>query len=106
MIGPQLLSGYGGIALQLLDCLTGEETSCFQPADAQAKQREPDQQSCPAYGQAGPSYGKPGSGQAGNRRLEQNHQSRNQQHCTPDDQPEPNADLAELFRYLGSGPAP
>jgi hypothetical protein len=34
MVGPQLLRGYRGIALQLLDCLAGDETACFQPADA------------------------------------------------------------------------
>jgi hypothetical protein len=73
MAGPQLLSGYRGIALQLLDCLTRDETSCLQPGDTQGKQGEPDQQSCPAYHQAGPPHGQPGSGQAGDRRLEQNH---------------------------------
>jgi hypothetical protein len=103
MVRPHLLSGYGGIALQLLDCLIGNEASCFQPTDAQGEQGEPDQQSCPTYDQARPTHGKPGSGQAGNCCLEQNHQSRDQQHRTSDNQPEPHTDLTELLRYLDSG---
>jgi len=103
MVGPYLLSDYGGIALQLLDCLIGHEAFWFQPAHAPGEQGEPDQQCRPAYGQAGPPHGKPGSGQAGDGRLEQNHQSRDQQHRTPNHQTERCADLTELLRYLRSG---
>jgi hypothetical protein len=76
MIGPHVLSGYCGIALQLLDCLVGQKASCFHPADADGEQGEPDQQCCPTYRQTSPPHGKPGSSQPGDCCLEQNHQSR------------------------------
>jgi hypothetical protein len=103
MIGPHLLSCYCDVALQLLDCLIGHEMSFFQPAHAHGELGELDQQCCPTDGQAGSPHSKPGSGQAADSRLEQDHQSRDQHHRTPNDQTKCNAYLTELLRHLRSG---
>jgi hypothetical protein len=96
-----LLSGYCGGALQLPDCLVGDEASGPEPVDAESEESQTDQERRPAYRQASPPDSEAGSGQAGNCRLEQNYQSGDQQHRASDDQTKRHADLADFLRHLG-----
>jgi hypothetical protein len=102
MIVPHLLSSYSRIALQLLQCLAGHESSRLPPINPDGEQGEPDHQRHSAHDQAGPSHRQTRYGQPRNGRLKQNHQSRDQQYRSSDYETERHGDLADPFGHLGS----